>query len=79
MRMTNPYLIVKENEWRYYSPIGRKRAFRQEEIRHIEILTSGVIVNFEEGEKLVINYWDLSRFDHKQFKGFITKLHTQEL
>ena len=79
MRMTNPYLIVKENEWTYYSPIGRKRAFRQEEIRHIEILTSGVIVNFEEGEKLVINYWDLSRFDHKQFNGFITKLHTQEL
>ena len=79
LRMTNPYLIVKENIWTYYSPLGIKKTYNQDEIRQIEILTSGVVVNFIEGEKLMINYWDLSRFDHKQFKDFITKLHTQEL
>ena len=79
MRMTNPYLIIKENIWTYYSPLGIKKTYHQDEIRHIEILTSGVVVNFREQEKLMINYWDLSRFDHKQFKDFITKLHTQEL
>ena len=79
LRMVNPYLEVKESAWTYYSPLGRKKIYNQDEIRHIEILTTGVIANFENGEKLVINYWDLSRFDHQQFKGFITKLHTQEL
>lgn len=79
MRMINPYLIVKEKQWTYFSPLGRKKEFNEDEIRHVEILTAGVVVNFEEGQKLMINYWDLSRFDHKQFKAFITKLHTQEL
>jgi len=79
LRMTNPYLVVKEEFWTYYSPLGRKKTYYENEIRQIEILTSGVVVNFNESQKLVINYWDLSRFDHKQFKGFITKLHTQEL
>ena len=79
LRMINPYLIVKENTWTYYSTLGRKKIYNQKEIRHIEILTTGVVVNFKKGEKFVINYWDLSRFDHQQFKEFITKLHTQEL
>jgi hypothetical protein len=28
---------------------------------------------------LIINYWDLSAFDRKQFERFVSRLHTQEL
>ena len=76
IRLTKPYLIVKGKEWTYYSPLGRKMTFNEDEISHIEIYTSGAVIGFGENKKLIINYWDLSRFDQKQFKRQISKLHT---
>jgi hypothetical protein len=39
----------------------------------------GVILVFRNNKELIINYWDLSRFDQEQFKRFISKFHNLEL
>ena len=79
LRIIRPYLKIEGNIWKYYSAWSLKKTFNQDEITQIEILTKGTIVHFGENKKLIINYWDLSRFDQKQFKRFISKLHTQQL
>lgn len=76
IRLSKPYLLVKKEKWTYYSPLGKKTTFNEDEITHIEIHTSGTVISFGTGKKLIINYWDLSRFDQKQFKQHISKLHT---
>ncbi|MBL1279861.1 MAG: hypothetical protein COA33_006300 [Fluviicola sp.] len=76
IRLSKPYLLIKDKEWTHYSAYGRKKEFKENDITHIEILASGTVISFGENEKLIINYWDLSRFDQKQFKRHISKLHT---
>ena len=79
LRLSNPYMVINELEIVYYSPIGRKRKFLRDDLIRTEVKEKGVILNFTEDRKLIINNWDLSRFDQKQFERFIAKLHNQEL
>ncbi len=79
IRLSQPFLIVNGDSWRYYSLYGKKKAYNSKDITNIELLTDGAKVNFGTQERLIINYKELSRFDQKQLKQFISKLHTQEL
>lgn len=79
LRMINPYMKVTETEITYFSPFGKKKRFLREQLILTEIKEKGVILHFTENRKLIINHWDLSRFDRKQFERFIAKLHKQEL
>ncbi len=76
IRLSKPYLKIRDKEWVHYSAFGRKKLFMEDDITNIEILKSGTVIHFGENDKFIINYWDLSRFDQKQFKRHISKLHT---
>lgn len=78
-RLANPYLVVTEDELIYYSEYGRKRMYKRSDIITTKATSSGVVIVLRNNNKLVINYWDLSRFDRKQFERFISKVHTLEL
>ena len=79
LRLSNPYLTINKQQMIYYSAFGRKTIFNRSELRSTEIRGTGVIFNFNENRKLIINYWDLSAFDRVQFERFISKLDIQEL
>lgn len=79
LRLANPYLIVKEKELVYYSAFGRKKIFPRGDILTTQATRSGVVITFKNNRQLIINYWDLSRFDRQQFERFISKVHTLEL
>ena len=78
-RISNPYLVVRENELIYYNELGRKRVYKRSDIITINATNTGVVFTLRNNNKLVINYWDLSRFDRLQFERFISKVHTLEL
>ena len=78
-RLSNPYLKVSKDEMIYYSTFGRKTVYKREDLVQTQLKKSGAVLNFAHNKKLIINYWDLSRFDKRQFERFISKLHTLEL
>lgn len=79
LRLSNPYLTVSKDKVVYYSPLGRKSEYDRAELNSTELRGSGVILNFNNNKQLIINYWDLSAFDRKQFERFVSRLHIQEL
>jgi hypothetical protein len=79
LRMSYPYLKVKVKTIEYYSSFGKKYSFDKDDLISTELKTKGAILNFKEDKQLIINYWDLSRFDQKQFKRFVSKFHNLEL
>ena len=79
LRLSNPYLTVTKEDLTYYSVLGRKTIYKRSELHSTEIRGSGVVMNFNTNKKLIINYWDLSAFDRKQFERFVSRLHIQEL
>lgn len=79
IRVSKPFMIIDEKQITYYSPFGRKKVFERVDLVLTEVKEKGVILNFTEDRKLIINNWDLSLFDRKQFERFISKLHKQEL
>lgn len=79
IRLANPYLVVAENQIVYYTEFGSKKVFDRTDIISTKATKSGVMILLRNDRKLVINYWDLSSFDKKQFEHFISKVHTLEL
>ena len=79
LRLSKPYLTVTKEHLTYYSPLGRKFVFNRDELNSTEVLRTGVVLNFNNNKKLIINYWDMSSFDRKQFERFVSRLHIQEL
>lgn len=79
LRLSKPYLTVTKQHIIYYSPLSRKSVFNRADLITTEVLGTGVVLNFTENRKLIINYWDLSAFDRKQFERFVSRLHIQEL
>ncbi len=77
-RISNPYLIVENDIWTVFSPFGKKIEVKKENIIEIELLNSGVIIYLQNQRKIIINYWELSRFDEQHFKRFITQFQTEE-
>lgn len=79
LRLSKPYLTVTKEQVTYYSALGRKFVYDRSDLNSTEVLATGVILNFNNNKKLIINYWDLSAFDRKQFERFVSRLHIQEL
>lgn len=79
LRLSKPYLTVTKEHFTYYSPLGREFVFNRDELNSTQVLGTGVVMNFDNNKKLIINYWDLSAFDRKQFERFVSRLHIQEL
>jgi len=79
MRIANPYFIVTAEKIIYYSEFGRKREYERSRIVGTKPTNKGVIITLKNNEQLIINYWDMSSFDRKQFERFISKVHTLEL
>lgn len=79
IRVSKPFMVIDQTTITYYSPFGRKKVFSRDDLIVTEVKERGVVLNFTENRKLIINNWDLSLFDKKQFDRFISKLHKQEL
>ena len=79
IRISNPYMKIKQNTIEYYSTLGKKYSFNKDDLISTELKAKGAILNFKEDKQLIINFWDLSRFDRQQFKRFVTKFHNLEL
>lgn len=79
IRLSNPFIKVKDGKITYYTSLGFKKVYSLEELIGSEMKESGVILKFTNNRKLIINYWDLSRFDRNDFNHFIAKLHILEL
>lgn len=79
LRMSNPYMKVNVKTIEYFSAYGKKYSFDKDDLISSELTTKGAVLNFKENKQLIINYWDLSRFDQKQFKRFVAKFHNLEL
>lgn len=79
LRLINPYLRVTETQLILYTEFGGKREYLREDVISTKSTSSGVIIQLQNDRKLVINYWDLSRFDREQFDRFISKVHTLDL
>ena len=79
IRMSKPYLTLNKDRVVHYTAFGFKKEYQREDLVSTEIKSSGAILHFRDNKQLIINYWDLSRFDQKQFKRLISKLHKLEL
>jgi hypothetical protein len=79
LRMSNPYMKINKDEIIYFSSLARKYKYHKDDLVSTDIKSKGVVLHFKDGKQLIINYWDLSHFDAKQFKRVISKLHTGEL
>jgi hypothetical protein len=79
IRMSKPYLIVNPTSITHYSSLGRKTIYSKDDLISTSMKNRGVILVFRNNKELIINYWDLSRFDQEQFKRFISKFHNLEL
>ena len=79
LRMSNPYMKINKDEIIYFSSLARKYKYHKDDLVSTDIKSKGVVLHFKDGKQLIINYWDLSHFDAKQFKRAISKLHTGEL
>jgi len=79
LRLIHPYLKVTEKHLITHSEFGRKRTYLREDVIHAKSTKSGVIIELQNNKSIVINYWDMSRFDREQFDRFISKVHTLDL
>ena len=79
IRLSRPYLIIKENKLTVFGQFGQRKEFDTEEIITTKIKESGVVLIFNNNRKIIINYWDLSRFDKAQFKRYVSKLHNLDI
>ena len=78
-RLSNPYLRVSKETITFYSALGKKTEFNLADLISTDVRKGGVIFNFRNNKNLIINYWDMSVFDKKQFKQFLSKLNKLEL
>ncbi len=79
LRLARPYLIVTDERITYYTPWATKREFHREELLSTEMNRRGIVLKFTNDRKLIINNWDMSRFDQRQFERFVTQLHNSGL
>ncbi len=79
LRLSKPYLVITKERITHYTAFARKKEFYRSDLLNVESRKTGVIITFRNNNSLIINYWDLSNFDRKQFERFVSKLHTHEL
>jgi len=79
LRLVHPYLKVTEKHLITYSEFGRKKEYLREDVINTKSTKSGVVIQLQDNKRIVINYWDMSRFDKEQFDRFVSKVHTLDL
>ena len=79
IRLSKPCLVITKEKMTHYSTLGFKREYLRDDLMSTDLRKGGVIFTFSNNKKLIINFWDLSRFDRKQFERLVSKLHTLEL
>lgn len=79
LRLSKPYLIVSKDKIIHYTTFAQKKEFHRPDLLNVESRKTGVIITFRNNNSLIINYWDLSNFDRKQFERFVSKLHMNDL
>lgn len=79
IRFNKPLIKYDENDIVWYPVFGRKQSFKTADLMSVTPMKSGVTLNFTEGRKVTVNYWEMSRFDRTQFELFITANHQTEV
>lgn len=79
LRLSTPLLKITEDSFIAYNAFGFKKEFKTEELMTTTQKANGVVFEFTENRKLIINFWDLSRFDRRKFEQLVTKLQMNEL
>lgn len=79
LRSAKPFMEINTEKITYYTPFAMKKEYLREDLIRTEILEKGAILHFTNNRKLIINNWDLSLFDRKQFERLIQNLHKYEL
>lgn len=78
IRVSKPYFVANQNKFVFYNSIGRKKEFDKQDLISIEQKKSGAIFHFP-NKDVIINFWELDRFDRKQFERFVSNMHVLEL
>ena len=78
-RITKPYLRITKDTIYFYTSLGREKTFKKADLISTDLRRCGAIFYFRNNKNLIINYWDMSRFDKKQFEQFLSKINTLEL
>lgn len=78
IRLSNPLLIINDKQIIYYTSLGKKQVFDREHLIGAELRSGGTIFKFINNKTLIINYWDMSLFDKKQFQKLLSKLNILE-
>jgi len=79
VRISKPFMIINGEDIIHFNLFGRKTQYKKEQLISIEKKESGAVLHFTENRQLIINGWDLSSFDQKQFEQFIIKFQTEQL
>jgi hypothetical protein len=79
LRSAKPFMEINKEKIIYYTPFAQKRVYDRVDLIRTEMLEKGAVLHFTNDRKLIINNWDLSLFDRKQFERFIQNLHKYEL
>lgn len=79
IRLVNPYMVITRDEIRVHLLPAGKRVYRREDLLTVEIQKRGVVMNFKEDKKQIINFWDMSSFDRKQFRQWLSGINTLKL
>ena len=76
LRISSPYLVMEGKVITHYSPFKTKKEFKEAELVNVQIASNGATIIFTGNRKVNINYWDVSRFDKKQFEAYMSKINT---
>lgn len=79
LRISKPLISYDENDIIWHPVLGRKQRYKTADLMSVTPMKNGVILNFKEGRKVTVNYWEMSRFDRTQFELFITANHQTEI
>jgi len=79
IRLMNPYFSIAKDEFIFYVLPYGKRVYEREHLVSIEPGKRSVTFHFSENKRRTIYYRELSTFDRKQFKIWLSKINTLKL
>lgn len=79
LRLSKPLVKVSNNTITHYRLFGKKLEIPMEDLISISTLKNGALLKFTKNRSILINYWEMSRFDIAQFKLFLSKNQQFEL
>ncbi len=79
IQLRKPLLSINSEELTFYPLMRKNKTYRREDIERIRVHEKSVVFQMRNGKKLKINYWEMSYFDKKQFKRYISGIQNVEL